>query len=78
MKTSEQVIEAVRSGKESACIDGRDFSRLADFVPVDQWSVFGFEKPTEDFTQAEAVAVKYGLPNPIGDDSGTESEYSSD
>lgn len=37
------VLRMVRDGAlESGCIDGRDFSRLADFFPVSDWEVFGF------------------------------------
>lgn len=42
MKTKEQIIEAVKSGKESATIDGRDFSRLVIFFPISDWGLFGF------------------------------------
>jgi len=42
MLTQEQVLDAIKNGRESGCIDGRDFSRLADFFPVEQWDVFGF------------------------------------
>lgn len=41
MLTKEQVLEAVRGGRKSKCLDGRDYSRLSSFFPVDQWKVFG-------------------------------------
>lgn len=43
MKTKEQILEAVRAGKSMQCLDGRDFSRLLNFFPVEQWGEFGFE-----------------------------------
>jgi len=47
MKTKEQILDAVKNGKtweRSNCefLDSRDFSRLADYFPVDVWGVFGF------------------------------------
>jgi hypothetical protein len=36
------VIEAVRAGRASRCIDGRDHQRLVDFFPHTQWHEFGF------------------------------------
>lgn len=142
MKTREQVLKAVRDGKKSTCLDGRDFSRLVDFFPVTDWEAFGyrpqegtdtsqiiiqdlteenvkaqlasdlafgFEKALnkrgisassmyevvkmwmwvlddelvlfDDYAQYglplfKAVAIKYGLPNPIEDDDGSEDKYS--
>lgn len=139
MLTHEAVLEAVRHGRKSECLDGRDYQRLCDFFTVDQWEVFGFglkeggtppvvhpwtheavvrqlgedvafgfekalnkrgisaslmwdvvkmwlwilEDPlqySEDYTNyglplLKAVSVKYGFPNPIGDDRGDESQY---
>ena len=138
MLSSNQVLEAVKSGRKSECIDHRDYSRLCDFFPPEQWHLlgfkpngeeippvvpltiqnvidqlrgdvaFGFEKaldkrgissslmyetvkmwmwvledPLQDFDSYamyglplfKAVAVKYGFPNPIGDDEGSEEEY---
>ena len=43
MKTKAQILEAVRNGKTSGCLDGRDFSRLVSFFPVSDWEAFGFE-----------------------------------
>lgn len=43
MKTKEQILEAVINGKKSECIDGRDYSRLIKFFPVEDWGKFGFE-----------------------------------
>jgi len=42
MKTMDQIIETVKSGRESQCLDGRDYGRLIDFVPVEHWNVFGY------------------------------------
>lgn len=45
MKTQEQVLDAVKNGRKSACemIDSRDYSRLIDFFPYNQWEFFGFK-----------------------------------
>ncbi len=143
MLTRDQVLEQVKAGRRSECLDGRDFGRLAEFFPVEDWAVlgkkpavtfdpdnytnkvwmrqnflnalandlsFGFEKALykrgisaqlmhscvkqwlwilEDPLYAEAddlysqyglpffkaVALKYDLPNPIGDDVGNEYKY---
>lgn len=42
MKTLEQVLDAIENGKKSECLDGRDFSRLCDFIPVKHWKKIGF------------------------------------
>ncbi len=143
MLTRDQVLEQVKAGRVSQCLDGRDFGRLAEFFPPGDWAVFGqqpgeafdpdnytnkvwmrpnflnilasdlsfgFEKAMgkrgisaelmhscvkqwlwilEDplYDQADelysqyglpffkAVALKYDLPNPIGDDVGNEYKY---
>jgi hypothetical protein len=142
MLTRENVLDAVRKGRGTKTLDGRDYARLVDFFPIEEWSVFevalkegctppepqpwteeevklqlardvafGFEKALdcrgisaslmynvvkmwmwilEDHELAEetdsdyaqyglpflkAVAVKYGFPNPIGEDRGDESKY---
>lgn len=141
MLTQEQVLEAVRGGREPVCLDGRDYSRLCDFFPIEDWKCFGFavgdgaaEAPPKPWTEEavrgqlakdvalgferaldrrgvsaglmylvvkmwlwvledplerdgryacyglplfKAVAVKYGLPNPIGSDAGHEKKYGS-
>lgn len=46
MLTQDQVLDAVKHRK-SQTIDGRDYSRLVGFFPVDRWGEFGF-KPKED------------------------------
>jgi len=44
MKTREQVLEIIKSEElKSEAIDGRDFSRLADFFPVEDWIYLGFK-----------------------------------
>jgi hypothetical protein len=46
MKTKEQILTAIESGKrksEIAFIEARDFKRLTDFFPVSDWHKFGFE-----------------------------------
>lgn len=42
MKTREQIIEAIKNGKEPQTIDERDFARLVDYFPVSDWGIFGF------------------------------------
>jgi hypothetical protein len=42
MKTQNEIIEAVKNGKGSQTIDGRDFSRLVEFFPITDLTVFGF------------------------------------
>lgn len=42
MLTQDQVLTDIRGGRKSKCLDGRDFSRLADFFPVSDLEVFGF------------------------------------
>ena len=42
MLTKEKVLEAVKNGKKTNCIDGRDYSRLCEFYPVSEWQHFGF------------------------------------
>ena len=146
MLTREQVLSAVRAGKESKALDGRDFSRLLDFFPMEDWKVFGFKPkdPEASHTPAEwteavilerlkadlafafdkalnkrgisaglmravvqtwlwileepypegdaddadypmyglpllkRVALRYGFPNPIGDDDGDEAKYNNE
>jgi hypothetical protein len=138
MLTKDQIIEQIRNGKESECIDGRDFCRLAVFFSEDELPLlevelkegeshepvqyteesvltwlekdldFAFEKALdqrglsassmyevvkmwlwileddlqhfEEYAQyglplLKAVAVKYNLPNPIGNDTGSEAKY---
>ncbi|KKN80812.1 hypothetical protein LCGC14_0326180 [marine sediment metagenome] len=48
MKTKEAVLEAVRNGRESQCLDGRDYARLVLFFESDQWEPFGFALPGEE------------------------------
>lgn len=142
MKTKEVILEAVKAGKKSECLDGRDFQRLIDFFPASDWPhfkfhirvdaeppspqnlteaaviehmksdvAFGFEKALDQrglsaasmysvvqmwlwvlddslqyhdqYAQYglplfKAVAIKYGFPNPIGDNTGSELKYQSD
>lgn len=141
MLTQDQILQQVESGRDdkrgnNALLDGRDYSRLISFFPVEQWDVFGFapkegttppapkpltkeavlEQLASDLSFAfekalgqrgissrlmyevikmwmwvleddlqhhdeyaqyglplyKAVAIKFGLPNEIGDDSGAE------
>lgn len=47
MLTKEQILESVKSGKKSECLDGRDFGRLTTFFPISDWETLGF-KPKDD------------------------------
>jgi len=143
MLTQNQVLEAIKSGRESVCLDGRDFIRLAEFFPASELAVFGLEfvdgqnkpLPLKEWTREEIVnqlradvafgfkkalnrrgisaslmystvktflwvleddlqhceeyaqyglplfrkvAIKYGFPNEIGDDTGDETKYAAD
>lgn len=145
MKTKQYILEAYKTqDKETGCLDGRDVTRLAAFLFVEEWPLLGltvkegadvsnhvplewtreniiaqltkdlefaFSKALDkrgisaglmyevilmwmwvlddelkDFTEYaqyglplfKAVAVKYNLPNPIGDDNGDEYKYSSE
>lgn len=51
MLTREQILEQVKAGRDSECLDGRDYSRLTSFFPVEDWAVFGI-KPREGFDPA--------------------------
>jgi hypothetical protein len=48
MLTQDQIITAVAQGRESEAMDGRDYSRLVDFMPLNEWSVFGCDWPHKD------------------------------
>ena len=45
MKSQKDVFLAVQNGRKSECavLDSRDYARLIDFFPSDQWKVFDFE-----------------------------------
>lgn len=42
MKTQEQILDAVKNGKKSQCLDGRDYYRLAEFFSARDLETFGF------------------------------------
>jgi hypothetical protein len=42
MLTQEQVLAAVQKGRESRCLDHRDYARLIRFFPAEQRPLFGF------------------------------------
>jgi len=42
MLDKKQILEAIEAGKKSECIDGRDYGRLCDFFPVEDWEKLGF------------------------------------
>jgi len=78
MKTREQVLEAVRGGRGSECLDGRDYSRLVEFFPVEDWKYFGFslkegvEVPVlKEWTRERVLAqlrvdVEFGFEKALG------------
>ena len=37
------VRDAIKKGRQSECIDGRDYSRLLPFFPLEEWKLLGFE-----------------------------------
>lgn len=41
MKTKEQILDTIKNGKVSECIDGRDFSRLGLYFKVKDWEYLG-------------------------------------
>ena len=43
MLTREQVLDAIKGGKKSLCMDYRDFERLLDFYELSDWVHFGAE-----------------------------------
>lgn len=43
MLSKEFVLEAVRNGRTSDCLDGRDYARLVEFFSPEDWAVFGFK-----------------------------------
>jgi len=50
MLDRKQILEEIEAGKKSECLDGRDYSRLCDYFPVEDWEKLGFslkegEKP---------------------------------
>ncbi len=43
MLSKKQVLDAVKGGRGSECIDGRDYSRLTDFFDTSEYEHFGFK-----------------------------------
>ena len=61
MLTQAQVLDAVRGGRGSRCVDRRDYCRLCDFFPTEAWTAFGFEplsfnKQTLDWSRRAVLA----------------------
>lgn len=71
MLTQDQVIEAVKAGRGTETIDGRDYSRLCHYFPVEQWSVFGMGLKDG----AEAPATKPWTEEAIKDDLKSDVEF---
>lgn len=51
--TLQQVIDAIRNGRESKCIDSRDYARLSPYFSTDDLSLIGFETKNPDRTPLE-------------------------
>jgi len=52
MLDRKQILEEIKAGKESQCLDGRDYGRLCDYFPTKDWDKLGFslkkgEKPSK-------------------------------
>lgn len=43
MKTQQDVLAAYQNGRKSQCLDGREISRLVNYLPVAVWDAFGCE-----------------------------------
>lgn len=81
----EQLREDVAFGFEKA-LNQRGISSSLMFSVVSMWN-WVLEEGLEDFSEEnyaqyglplfKATAVKYGFPNPIGDDTGSEDKYAS-
>lgn len=56
MLTREQILEAVKGGRKSDSLDGRDYGRLVDFFPVEDYETFGFK--LKDVADPSKVEVK--------------------
>lgn len=56
MLTQEQVLKVIRDGRESKCLDGRDYIRLADFFADEHMEALGFK--LKDGVEAPARAIK--------------------
>jgi len=57
MKTREQILEIIANGRESNCIDGRDYYRLVRFFPVSNWKVLGCEKTDQTKPDPEPIEL---------------------
>lgn len=53
MKTLDQVMNAIRNGRQSECLDGRDYARLTAFFPVSFIEEITKTKIEEDHQQRE-------------------------
>lgn len=78
MLTIGQVLEAIKAGRESECLDGRDYGRLTNFFLVEDWPTLGFtlkegkEAPEpRPWTQEEVISqlrldVDFGFKKALG------------
>lgn len=62
MKTRKQILDVIKNGRKSKCIDSRDYYRLADFFPAEDLEILGFnlkenaEHIPKDLTQENILA----------------------
>lgn len=63
MKTKEQILEAVKNGRESQTLDGRDYSRLSLYFGKEDLNTFGMtlkdpDKPWVQYELTEAAILE--------------------
>jgi hypothetical protein len=64
MKTREQILSLIKNGElKSETLDGRDFNRLIEFFPVEDWETFGFKlnegaeaPPIKEFSEKNIIS----------------------
>lgn len=64
MLTANKVLNAIQSGRESHCIDGRDYSRLVEFFPIADWPIFSLSLK-EGVDISEITIKKWTLDNVV-------------
>lgn len=43
MLTQNQVLDAIKGGREAQAVDGRDYGRLVEFFPIEHWELLGYK-----------------------------------
>lgn len=66
MLTRDQVFEQIKGGRDTGCLDRRDFKRLASYFPVEDWAVLGI-KPSETFDPAKYKVKDWTRDNIVSD-----------